>query len=71
MEANKEIIDTIKQIDIEVANTKDIISKASLIASKVKLLELLNNNQRAGKRKLKRNRNKFGRLKTILYNCLI
>ena len=50
MEANKEIIDTIKQIDIEVANTKDIISKASLIASKVKLLELLNNNQRAGKR---------------------
>lgn len=41
MNIQYELKDTLLQIDIEIANTKDIVSKASLIASKVKVLELL------------------------------
>lgn len=44
-----EIKDTLFTIDIEIANTKDITAKASLIASKVKLLEILVSN--SGKNK--------------------
>ena len=46
----KEIEDTILVIDIEVSNTKDITSKASLIASKVELLKLLKDLNSAGKK---------------------
>lgn len=44
MSINNEIKDTLLTIDIEISNTKDVIAKASLIASKVKLLEMLVNN---------------------------
>ena len=46
----REIEDTILAIDIEVSNTKDITSKASLIASKVELLKLLKDLNSAGKK---------------------
>ena len=49
MNINSEIKDTLLTIDIEIANTEDITAKASLIASKVKLLEMLVSN--SGKNK--------------------
>ena len=54
MNINSEIKDTLLTIDIEIANIEDITAKASLIASKVKLLEMLVSN--SGKKKLKTER---------------